>query len=488
MPKLIFFRAMRLFTLCLLLAALSVTLTAQDIDITAITFGDTVNGRLDGATPTRLYAFDGLRGEYLRITLNVTRGDLDATLSLFDPSGNLVVQRDESRAGQTLTLQLRLTASGTHRLVAARFGHGIGSTAGDFSLAISRVGVSAESGSALRFGDTVANSISDAQPEVFYSFRASRGDMISLALRRDSGTLDPLLQIVDANRRILIEVDDFEGSPNARLERWLVPEDAQYLIVATRYGGAGGRTSGTFLLTLERVPESALGNTPDAAVRLFDARSEERDISADRHQVWYVFEARADDLITLSMNRISGSLDPYLVLLDSNLNELIANDDIVDGQQRDSLISGYRIPSDGLYYALATRFERQAGTTIGRFRLMMMREGNAFDTIIDPEVERITYNSSTGGALSAIITERRYAFYGNSGDTITAVVNRVDGDLAPTLRLIDEAGGVIIEGNALAANAVIPRFTLTTSGLYTLVIGRESGSGGFILALAQRAE
>jgi hypothetical protein len=449
---------------------------------TPIEYGATVSGRLDGRTPSAVYTFDGLRGEYLRISLTVTRGDLDATLALFGPAGDLVVQRDEGPDPRALSVQLRLTSSGVHRLVAARFGHGIGSTAGDFSLTIDRVGVSAESGSALRFGDTVANSITESQPEVYYSFRARRGDLISLVMRRDAGNLDPLLRVVDANRRILIEVDDTEGRPDARIERWLVPDDAQYLIVATRYGGTG-----TFLLTLDRVPESALGNAPESAIRLFDARSDERELTAERYQIWYIFEARADDLITLNLNRTSGNLDPFLVLLDSNLTELAVHDDIVDGTQRDSLISGYRIPSDGFYFAIATRFERQAGTTIGRYRLTLTREGNAFDTV-DPEIERITYNSSVGGLLNAAITERRYAFYGNGGDTITAVVNRVDGDLAPTIRLIDEAGGTILEGNAAAANAVIPRITLPQSGLYTLVIGRESGAGGFILALAQRAD
>lgn len=449
---------------------------------TPIDYGATVTGRLDGRTPAAVYTFDGLRGEYLRLSLIVTRGDLDATLALFGPSGDLVIQRDEGPDPRALTVQLRLTGSGAHRLIVARFGHGLGSTAGDYTLTIDRVGVSAESGSALRFGDTVANSINDSQPEVYYSFRARRGDLVSLAMRRDAGTLDPLVRIVDANRRILIEIDDTDSSADARIERWLVPEDAQYLIVATRYNG-----SGTFLLSLNRVPESALGNSPESAIRLFDARPDEREITAERAQIWYLFEARADDLITLSLNRTGGNLDPFLVLLDSNLTELAAVDDIVDGQQRDSLISGYRIPSDGLYFAIATRFERQAGTTIGRYRLSLTREGNAFDTV-DPKIERITYNASVGGVLNAAITERRYAFYGNGGDTITAVVNRVDGDLAPTLRLIDEMGGTILEGNAAAANAVIPRITLPQSGLYTLVIGRTSGAGGYVLALAQRTD
>ncbi|NOG51987.1 MAG: hypothetical protein HND48_23035 [Chloroflexi bacterium] len=54
--------------------------------------------------------------------------------------------------------------------------------------------MSAESGSALRFGDTVANSITNDQYEVYYSLRARRGDLITLTMRLDSGNLDPLLQ------------------------------------------------------------------------------------------------------------------------------------------------------------------------------------------------------------------------------------------------------------------------------------------------------
>lgn len=454
-------------------------------DVQALTFGQTVDGRLDGATPTAAYSFDGLRGEYLRIALRVTRGDLDATLALFAPDGSLVLQRDDSPDGDTLTVQFRLTASGVHRLVAARFGHGRGTTAGDFTLSIDRVGVSAESGSALRFGDTVANSITDEQHEVYYSLRARRGDLITLSMRLDSGNLDPLLQIVDANRRILVENDDFEGNPDARIERWLVPDDAQYLIVAGRYGGAAGTTTGTFLLTVDRVPESALGNTPQAAVRLFPGQPDERAVTAERSAIWYVFEARADDLITLSMNRVDGTLDPFLVLLNADLQELATHDDIVDGQQRDSLIAGYRIPADGLYYVQATRFERTAGTTIGRFRLTLTVTGNAFDTV-EPDVERIAYNASAGGVLNIALPRRRYAFYGNGGDTLTIVVNRVDGDLAPTVVLLDEGGATIVEGNASGSNAVIPRITLPRSGLYTIVVGRSDGSGGFLLAVAQR--
>ena len=357
-----------------LIFLLAVPVFAQDADSpTLLTYGVGVAGRLDDRTPFQRYGFDGLRGEFVRVTLTLTSGDLDALLTLSDPDGGLLLTRDEDAKAGQLTAQLRLPGSGAFTLTAARFGFAYGTTAGAYTLQIDRLGVSAESGSGLRYGDTVANAITHDSPEVYYSFRAKQGDLVTLVMRRDGGGLDPLLRIVDANRQILVEADDSQGSPDARIERWQVPADGQYLIVATRYGEIAGSTTGQFLLTLNKIPDSALGSSPDLAIQMIEGQSAERDLSADRYEVWYVFEARAGERVTVSLARVNGSLDPFVVLLDPGQNELISHDDIVDGKERDSLITAFNIPADGKYYVIATRYERVAGTTLGRFRLTVTR-------------------------------------------------------------------------------------------------------------------
>ncbi len=357
-----------------LLFLLSLPTFAQGADSpTALTYGVGVTGRLDNRAPFQRYGFDGLRGEFVRVTLTITGGDLDALLTLSDPDGGLLLTRDEDIKVGQLTAQLRLPRSGTFTLTAARFGFAYGTTSGTYDLQVDRLGVSAESGSGLRYGDTVANAITDDAPEVYYSFRAKQSDLVTLIMRRDGGGLDPLLRIVDANRQILVEADDSQGSSDARIERWQVPADGQYLIIATRYGEAGGRSSGQFLLTLNKIPDSALGSSPDLAIQLITGQPAERDLSAERYEVWYAFEAGAGERVTISLARVNGSLDPFVVLLDPNLNEIATHDDIVDGKERDSLITAFNIPADGKYYVLATRYERSAGTTIGRFRLTVTR-------------------------------------------------------------------------------------------------------------------
>lgn len=338
---------------------------------TPLTYGAGVAGRLDNRTPFARYAFDGLRGEFVRVTLTVTTGDLDAMLTLSAPDGGVLLVRDEDAEAGVLTAQLRLPSNGAFGVTVARFGFAYGTTDGGYSIQVDRLGVSAESGSGLRYGDTVANAISDAVPEVYYSFRAKQGDLVTLIMRRDGGSLDPLLRVVDANRTILVEADDSNGLPDARIERWQVPADGQYLIVATRYGEAAGRTAGQFLLTLNKIPDSALGSSPDLAIQIQRGQPAERDITAERYEVWYSFEARAGEKISVSLVRVNGSLDPFVVLVGSDLTELASHDDLVDGKERDSLIENFTIPADGKYYVIATRYERAAGTTIGRFRVSL---------------------------------------------------------------------------------------------------------------------
>lgn len=457
------------------------------VDARELGYNEVVSGDLDNRTPSIRYLFEGLRGEYVTIRLDVTDGNLDPVLTLIDPAGKPVFIRDDA-LGDTRRIisQIQLADNGQYILVAARFGHQLGSTSGAFDLRIDRSGVSSASGSALRYGDTVVNTISDSQPEVYYTFRAVRGDIISLTMLTNSGTLDPYLRIVNGARRILAENDDFEGVNTARILDYIVEDDGQYLIIATRYGFAGGKTAGSFFLTLERSDDSGAGNSPRVAIRLLPGQAVEGEIIADRSLIYYSFEARRDDVISLRMSRVSGTLDPLLDLLDAGLNTLISNDDIEEGVNRDSLIGQFRIPSDGLYYVAATRFEREAGASLGRFRLELTSRGNLFDGITG--AIRVTYGSSATGVINETTPQLLYVFYGVQGDAITASASRSDGDLVPALTLLDAtqieiASGTNDEDDVLTR---IDRFILPTTGLYYLRVGAAEGRGGFLVILAQR--
>jgi hypothetical protein len=448
---------------------------------TPVEYGVVTTGRLDNRTPRTLYRFEGLRGEYVSIRVRATDGDLDPVLSVLDENGSLLVTRDDA-AGQkwAVVRQMRIPRSGSYQVVVGRFGYGLGSTSGGYDLLIERVGVSFESGSALRYGDTVVNTITDETPEIYYTFRARRGDIVTLTMRRDTGTLDPLLRVINSALRIVAENDDMPGSTDAQVAELVIEEEGTYAILATRYLGTG-----SFLLSLHLNEGSGEGASPQVAIRLRPGQPVEGELTVDRYQQFYRIEASRDDIVTLRMTRTGGTIDSYLVLANAALQEMVSDDDSAGNQN--ALIENYRIPQDGVYYVIATRYEREAGTTIGRYRLELTSRGNAFAGVAEGAVQ-LNYNTNATGAINDMTDEVLYAFYGIQGDSITALMNRTNGDLQPALFLLDNNQQVISESGGGNANVSIENFTLPRTGLYYLRASRadDDSSGGFVLVLVQR--
>lgn len=92
--------------------------------------------------------------------------------------------------------------------------------------------------------------------------------------------------------------------------------------------------------------------------------------SASYYQT-YTFQGQADQLITISMDATSGSLDPLLLLLDANGNVIDSSDDIETGVNVNSLISNRRLLVDGTYTILATRYGKDVGGTEGGYQLLL---------------------------------------------------------------------------------------------------------------------
>ncbi|MAS35089.1 MAG: hypothetical protein CL610_13850 [Anaerolineaceae bacterium] len=467
---------------------------AQDENF--LSFGGTISGRVDNGTPQQTYVFDGQRGEVVSINLDVTGGDLDPVLTVFDGDGVLVASMDDHEGDRVPSLSaLRLPDSDRYVVSVARFGYELGTTVGNYELRLDRVGVSSLSGSMLRYGDQIINSISDMSPQLYYSFRASQGDIVNVRMRRVSGDLDPYLQVVDSEAFVLADNDDTLGSPtpfDSNVEGLIIEEDGTYIIVASRYGQAAGTSSGNFVLALEEADNSGLGNTVQTAMPLRTGDTLEGELTNQQFTKYYRFEARADDLITVRMTRLTGSVDAFLIIADAGLAELVSDDDSGGGQN--ALIDQYRIPADGTYYVLATRFERESGQTAGGFRLEFQGLGNAFDEIPDG-VQRIGYGVTVTGRIDNETPEQIYAFWGVEGDTVTVSLNRGDGNLDPVVSILngDQRPVVSDDDGGGGQNARISEYRIPVTGTYYVRATRYNGDtadpnteGSFVLVLARR--
>ena len=435
---------------------------------------------------------EGLRGEVIRFELDVTEGDLDPVFSVFDNSGGMALHRDDSAAGLGAQHDLTMEKTGRYFVVVARFGYSLGKTAGAYELRMTRKGVLSEGGSTLRYNDSVIGTISDTNAEVFYTFQAEQGDILTISMVRSSGTLDPYLQVVDSERFEIAKNDDHSrDTRNARIDGLIIERTGPYIIVATRYDDS----SGSFVLSIEEAANSGMGSTRLAPLPIRYGESRSGTLSHAQYERFYSFNADVGDLITISMNRgASGDLDSYLILADDAFTS-IQEDDDSGAEFQDALITDYRIPADGRYHIIATRFDGGRGGTSGEYRLSL-------DILDDPFVDvpvdavSLSYGTSVTGKISADNEDDLYAFYGRHGEVISISMTRVDGNLDAYLELLNAAQEVVTRNDDTGGsqNSLIDNFSIPSTGMYYIKARRYSGTdgnpnsaGSYVLVLAERA-
>jgi hypothetical protein len=158
------------------------------------------------------------------------------------------------------------------------------------------------------------------------------------------------------------------------------------------------------------------------------------------------------------------------------------------------MIEQYRILAAGTHYIIATRFDREAGTTTGSYRLEVQSLGNAFDEVAD-ETQRISYGTTVTGRIDDNTPELLYAFWGVEGDTITVSMNRGDGNLDPVVSILNTDQNAVVSDDDAGGgqNARISEYTIPVTGTYYVRAARFSSEtgptnteGSFILVLARR--
>ncbi|MBK8135282.1 MAG: pre-peptidase C-terminal domain-containing protein [Chloroflexi bacterium] len=93
----------------------------------------------------------------------------------------------------------------------------------------------------------------------------------------------------------------------------------------------------------------------------------------------YTFTGTANQVVAISMTRQSGNLDTLLLVLDPNNQIISDNDDIVAGNVTDSAINNppLRLPVDGQYTVIATRYGKDVGGTAGEYDILLQTQTTA---------------------------------------------------------------------------------------------------------------
>ncbi len=153
------------------------------------------------------------------------------------------------------------------------------------------------------------------------------------------------------------------------IEGNLLPNET--FISSVRVGPDGSLAEGASGLYTDttQLPVPASELMADAQSVAFDTPITGLITSADYYDT-YSFQGQANDLVSVSVEAISGSLDTLLLVLDSAGNVIGSNDDMAEGVTHSS-IPNMRLLTTGTYTIVATRYGKDVGGTEGKYTLLL---------------------------------------------------------------------------------------------------------------------
>ncbi len=331
--------------------------------------------------------------------------------------------------------------------------------------------------SGISYGQTVTGKITNDNFRAIYNFVGRQGDIIDVTLTRTDGNLDPLLILTDDQNDILARDDDSAAGYDAALNSQQLPRDGTYFLIVTRFGQARGLTTGSYSLTLAHAGLVDTGS--GAALQYGDSVVDNLDQT--KFQQIYAFHATRGDYINASMQRISGDLDSYLILADSQGNILATNDeDPASPGTLDAALADLRIEKTGDYVLVATRFGRDAGTSRGGYSLTLDRLPPDSLGKVPEKPILIDYGQTVTGTIDPNHLLRFYLIEATKGDVISIDAERTRGNLDPILTLYtsDLKSLTDHDSGLRGQSAKISAFTAPTTGNYILMISRFNRDKG----------
>jgi hypothetical protein len=345
----------------------------------------------------------------------------------------------------------------------------------------------------IAYGQTVDGQITRENFRVIFAFEGREGDIIDAVLARTEGTLDPLLILTDDQNTLLAIDDDgasssavgsAEGGPDdyaAAITSLRLGRDGLYFLIATRFGQDRGLTTGRFTLSLTRVGVAGVTGRPSGTVLQYGDSVVDA-LGDGVHQLLYAFSALRGDVVSVRMQRISGDLDPLLILADSQGNVVVSSDDDPDSPGTlDAALYNVRIQRTDNYVIIATRFGAAEGPSSGGFSLRLEKVGTEqiglsveFAALLDVGVQM-------SGSISREAVRRYYLIEVKAGDLLTVEARRTRGNLDPILELRSRDGAQLLarhDSGRRGVNARITDYRVLIDGPLVIVVSRFNQETG----------
>ncbi|NDJ61121.1 MAG: hypothetical protein GYB67_08350 [Chloroflexi bacterium] len=328
-----------------------VTTPEFGVDYRIIDFGQVINDDLDEAAPQDYYAIQGQQGDFVTAILTTPLGSLNGELRILDGSANVISRQQQRRTAQIAETIANATLPETGWYLIEVAGT---SGAGAYELIVSRI-----QARVLPVGEQVTGQFALGTPSVPFIINARLGDLIRVSMFRDAtSSVDPELRLLDPNDDLVAPAT---GDRFVNLSA-TIPRTGTYILQANnRNPGVTGDFAVRLTSVIPLDPDNLNAESVSYNETLSGALS--ADTPADSSAPpgdYYTFSGKTGELVSLTLTATSGDLEPFLILMDTDLNELAANDAI--SGSRSARVGPYRLPKNGDYLVLATHAGLTADT------------------------------------------------------------------------------------------------------------------------------
>ena len=440
------FFSIRLVIIALLTCLLALPLTVTVFAEGGISYGETREDYLDAGDGDHddTWTFFGRYGDEVIITARDIKGNwtLDTYLELYAPYGwKIAVDDDGASTGRGLDARLRfccLQEDGEYRIVVS-YAPGSSNNFGSYALTLER---GASSG--------IEEQTCALQPRLQIGERAQNITDTLTRLRQGPSVRESRVGAIAAGE----VVDVLDGPVFAYGYYWwhvrkggttgwtAESGDCEYWLVPDGSGAGIGSNL--------RYGEIVLGSLNDA------------NYFGD-----HKFDALAGERIAITMNRISGNLDPAIRLYNSSALEMAYDDN--SGTGNDALISDFRIPSDGEYTIHALR--TGAGQS-GTYELSLTLHAAPVE-----QAEPIFCGQTVTGEITDDDWQDFWHFEGLADQTVKISMWGAEGTGLESGLVLSGDGGFVLGRSSGIGNAFL-QLTLPEAGSFTIEATRRAGASG----------
>ncbi len=452
-----------------------------------LTAGVAANGVLDAVRTHSLWSFEAEVGQSLSARLLVTSGNLEPRLLLLSADGRILAEGALLRTAEgtsSLIVSYPIAQTGVYLLRAERAD---ALTSGSYRVLLelgSPANVPSERALAafrIAYNQAVRGVIASGR-ETLWAFIGAAGDVlnISVVASTPSGGAPipaPQLEIQDVSGRVIAAAapEALEARETA-VQGLILPADGRYIVVMR------AEKSVPYTLVVQRRQDALPSNLAAAAPRPLVAGLTLQDgITPSDSADYWTFTGVAGDPVQIEASRLNGDLRLDLALYGPSGAYLAGN--AAAPTVSSVALAPLRLPEDGTYFLVVTRWLGVSGQSNGGYRVRLARP---------TEVQIPTENaiSADGRPVSGLLSADRpmevWRFSGRADERYELRFERATEALDAQLQLLSADGQLIGEFAPFEALLVTSgQFSLPSDGQYQLVARLRDGSGLYRLRLSR---